>query len=58
MRKKLENVKAFTTTANWIELKEGQYFCHTPKAYEIWQEYPLMRLKRIANSRVFWVHEK
>lgn len=58
MREKLENVKAISTMTRRIELVEGQYFCRTPKAYEIWQENPLMRLKRISRNRVCFVFEK
>lgn len=38
-----------------ISLEAGQFFCTTPKAWEIWQEEPLMRVKRIPRKQVIVV---
>ena len=58
MREKLAKVKMIRTTTQAIVLAVGQCFYRTPRAYEIWQEDPLRRIKRIPNDRVFWVIEK
>ena len=52
------DVRAITTARLTMELGPGQVFAETPKAWEIWQEDPLMRVKRIRRNRVFWVIEE
>jgi hypothetical protein len=36
-----------------VFLDNGQAFYETARAYELWQEKPLMRIKRFPKSRVF-----
>lgn len=55
-RVKCTHIKQLITAKLTIELGEGQAFYQTPKAYEIWQEEPELRLvKRIPKKQVFWV---
>jgi len=41
-------------------LSENQYFCETPKAYEIWEDSfdGEFRIHRLPKSRIFWITEK
>ncbi len=55
MRERHPEMKAITTARMTIILNPGQCFYTTPKAFEVWQEEPLQRLKRIPALRVFWV---
>jgi len=51
-------IKAIETMTKRIELDESQCYYRTPKAYEIWQEEPLIFLKRIPRTSVLWVIER
>ena len=54
-----KNIKSLITARMEIVLCENQYFCETPKAYEIWADYnnlPRM-IKRINKKSVLWVIE-
>ncbi len=53
-----DNIEALRTADKVIELDENQFFCETPKTYEIWHDEPLVRIKVIRKSSVLWVHEK
>lgn len=55
MRTKRDDVKALITARQEIELGPNQTFYKTPKAWEIWDDNPLRRVKRIPSTRVFWV---
>lgn len=63
MRKIRPEIKFITTARKTIMLSPTQYFCTTPKAYEIWDKSlgldPTigMPVKRIPAVRVFWVGE-
>ena len=52
-----EGIKAIQTATMVIFPSEGQYICKSArgKSYEIWQETPLMLVKRIPTKRVFWI---
>ena len=52
------SVKAISTAKITYSLADGQNFYKTPKAWEIWQEDPLARIKRIPRNRVMFVHTK
>ena len=59
MRKYEPTIKAIRTANLLIELSDNQYFCTTPRAFEIWEKGSLPRMvKRIPTYRVFWVFEK
>lgn len=59
IRTPLPNTKAIQLTATIIERSAGQQFYRTNKAYELWQETPvLMRLKRWDGKRVFWTYDE
>lgn len=51
------NVRTIATARLFIELGPDQIFAETPRAWEIWQEKPLARVKRIRKTRVLWVIE-
>ena len=53
------DVSAIITAKQVIEADDAQrqYFCRTYRAWELWQEEPLMRLKRWPDSRVFHYQE-
>jgi len=57
-RKKRPELEMIQTARRYITLNLGQCFYETLKAYEIWQEKPLFRIKRISKKQVFWVFEK
>ena len=57
-RRMRPDVRTITTARLTMELGPGQVFAETPRAWEIWQEDPLMRVKRIRRDRVFWVIEE
>ena len=57
-REERREIISISTATKIIELSEGQYFCTTPKAYELWQEEPLRFLKRWDRRRVFFVWER
>ena len=62
MRDIRPDIKAIDTATQTIMLSAAQYFCKTPKAYEIWDKSlgldPKigMRIKRIPATKVFWVY--
>ena len=33
---------------------ENQYWCRTPKTWELWQKEPLMLIKRVPRRYVLW----
>jgi len=49
------DVQAISTKTKIHERSEGQYFCETPKAWELVQIHPPMKLKRWDKKRVYWV---
>ena len=57
-REDRREIKTLITAREDVNLSENQYFCSTPKAYEIWDEteFP-KRIYRISKTRVFWVIE-
>ena len=58
-RRMRPDIRKITTARLSIELNPGQVFAETPRAWEIWQEEPLLRrVKRIRKNRVFWVVER
>lgn len=58
-RERHPEVEHLRTAKLTIELAPGQCFYRTDKAWEIWQERPLLRhVKRIPRVRVFWVGER
>lgn len=48
----MSHVKAIVTAKETIALEHGQFFCRTPRAWEIWQEVPIQRIVRIAQKKV------
>lgn len=58
MREEKREVESISMATKTIGLYEGQFFCRTAKAWEIWQENPLRRVYRISTDRVFWITEK
>ena len=58
MRTKMLNIKMLRTATREIVLFQGQYFCETAAAYEIWQEQLLLRIARIPKKQVLWIFEK
>ena len=54
------DLAGIATAARDISLSDGQFFCETPKAYEIWQDEPLLMIKRIPSSKVLavWIQKK
>lgn len=57
-RKPVYTIRQLITKDKTIELNGGQFFCQTPKTFEIWESKPLHRVKIIRNSSVLWVIEK
>ena len=59
-RVRRNNIKSLLTARLTIALKRGQYFCETPKAYEIWETKNGLEhlVKRISKKSVLWVAEK
>jgi len=58
MRIHRPDIEAVQST-KWIyELDDNQSWYETPKAYEIWQNAPFVRLKRLPKVRILWVHTK
>lgn len=58
-RIEIHNIKELRTENRIIQLTEGQYFCETPKCYEIWQRKPLLhRVTSVRKTSVLWVYEK
>ena len=54
MRKKREDIIALRSARIRYVLGKNQYFCETPKAYEIWDTKPLLkRLIRFDKHRIF-----
>lgn len=49
----MSHVKAIVTAKETIALSSGQFFCRTPRAWEIWQESPIRRLVRIPQKKVW-----
>ncbi len=67
MRTVRTDIKSITTYGKRrIMLNKGQYFCETPKAYELWAEAVedglfregLRRLKRWPKSRIWAVNNE
>ena len=52
-REKMPKIKALRLATQMIGLAPNQCFYRTPKAYEIWQEKPLFRIKRISRKMSF-----
>lgn len=62
IRTERRDVAAVLTANNTAyRLTDGQFFCETPKSWEIWHTDPktklIYRVYRIARSRVMWVEE-
>jgi hypothetical protein len=60
MRTIHREIEAIQSARRIYELCKNQYFCDTPKAYEIWETLPdgrEIRIHRIPRKRIFWVHE-
>ena len=61
-RRERRDVDSIVTGKHHIKLDPGQYFCETPKAWEIWQEigehFLPMMIKRIPRKTVCWIHKK
>ena len=55
MRAERKDIEAISTARYVRTLHNGQFFCETLKAWEIWQEQPLTRLKRFSKQAVLWV---
>ena len=53
-----EKVYAIRSANIQYLLADGQCFYKTPKAWEIWNEKPLRRVKRIDARMIFWIREK
>ena len=51
-RKERPDIAAVSTAKFIIELDTNQFWCSTPKAYEIWQREPLRRVKRIPEKQI------
>lgn len=60
MREIKKNIVSVRSALTTYSLSKNQYFCETPKAYEIWEDTFAgeLRLKRLPKSRIFWVTEK
>ena len=56
-RMSMPNVRELVTARHHIVLKEGQFFCRTQRAWEIWQTTPMSRLVRIEQKRILSVVE-
>ena len=63
-RREARDIIAISTLTKRIQLYEGQYFCETPKAYEIWGPIEGGRpdlalcIKRFPKKHIYWVHTK
>lgn len=57
-RTRQPEIEALETATQRIELLANQSFYRTPKVYEVWQDEPIIFLKRIPRSRVLWVIER
>jgi len=59
LRERLPKVIMIRSATIAYILNKNQCFYRTNKAFEIWDEKPLLRrIKRIPRSRIFWVSEK
>jgi hypothetical protein len=60
VRKDRRDVEAVSTATQRIELTDTQWFCETPKDWEIWDKVRDLdcRVKRIPAKRVLFVHLK
>jgi hypothetical protein len=57
-RRMRPDIRSITTARLIVELGPDQIFAETPRAWEVWQEKPLLaRVKRIRKTRVLWVIE-
>jgi hypothetical protein len=58
MRTERRDIMAISLMTKWITLGKDQYFCETPKAYELWGPVngglPL-RIMRWPKVRIYWV---
>lgn len=55
MRTQRDDVIAITLQTKTVVLGANQVFMETPKAWELWQLEPLMRLKRWDRKNIWWV---
>jgi hypothetical protein len=51
-----QDIRALRTANLIVELGEGQMFCETPKAWEVWDKDPLRMVKRIPGKSVLFVY--
>ena len=56
MRIHRPDIRAVQSLKLVYELNANQSFHETTKAYEIWQDEPLMLIKRIPKVRIYWTH--
>ena len=59
MRTIKDNIKSIRTAMRIYTIGKGQYFCETPKSFEIWSEneYLPRRILRIDKRKVYFVEE-
>ena len=58
MRIMNENIKSIRTKNLQYELRKNQYWCETPKSFEIWEHDNGLdsRIHRISKSNISFVH--
>lgn len=56
-RTPLPKVTAIQLLTKRVERSAGQQFYRTDKAYELWQEEPLMLRRRWSDDDVYWTYD-